>query len=203
MVELFETLKKVGVEEGGDGARDEIQGSGLVRLCDLLSIKAFGDPAILVIAWLLNCRTPYTITRAEFVSGFDRLGCTSLSDVKSRLEGWCEAAWTDRHFPAFYSFVFVWSRQERCLDRDSSVELWRLLLTGRRAWTLLDEWVAFLEKVNHVAVSKDLWQQLLAFASQHGGDLSGYDENGPWPCVVDSFVQYAKHGALPDHHSLV
>ena len=126
-----------------------------------------------------------------------------MSDVKNRLEGWCEAAWTDRHFPAFYGFVFVWSRQERCLDRESSVELWRLLLTGRREWPLLDEWVAFLEKVNHASVSKDLWQQLLAFASQHGGDLSGYDENGPWPCVVDSFVQYAKHGALPDHHSLV
>ena len=40
------------------------------------------------------------------------------------------------------------------------------------------------------AITKDTWFQLLPFAKQYPEDLSGYDENGAWPYLIDEFVEW-------------
>jgi DCN1-like protein 1/2 len=42
--------------------------------------------------------------------------------------------------------------------------MWQLLLSGKHAWPLLDEWVEFLTKYHaNRAISKDTWNQLYDF----------------------------------------
>lgn len=57
---------------------------------------------------------------------------------------------------------------QKCVQLDSAVGMWRLLLesphAGPNAWSLVDDWVAFLEaRHSNRAIAKDTWQQLLDF----------------------------------------
>jgi hypothetical protein len=52
---------------------------------------------------------------------------------------------------------------QKCVQQDTAIAMWELLLSGQRAWPLLEEWCEFLRKHHNRAISKDTWTQLLDF----------------------------------------
>lgn len=41
-------------------------------------------------------------------------------------------------------------------------------------------------------VSKDTWNMLLDFLEEIGGDVNNFEEDGPWPVIIDEFVAWEK-----------
>ncbi len=42
------------------------------------------------------------------------------------------------------------------------------------------------------SISKDTWSLFLDFINSCDADFKEYDEDGAWPVVIDSFVEYAR-----------
>ena len=76
----------------------------------------------------------------------------------------------------------------RTLPTEVALQMWTLVLGGER-FSRLARWTAFLEKEGVRAVTKDVWDMLLTFATDVETDLSNYDDDGAWPVLIDDFVE--------------
>jgi DCN1-like protein 4/5 len=50
--------------------------------------------------------------------------------------------------------------------------------------------LAFLTERSVKAVTKDVWDMLLAFSTTIDDDMSNFDEDGAWPVLLDEFVEW-------------
>jgi hypothetical protein len=74
---------------------------------------------------------------------------------------------------------------------ETAVAMWKLLLLPY--YPLVDSWTTFLEvKDKKHDISKDTWNMLLDFLEEIQGDVSNYEADGPWPVIIDEFVEYEK-----------
>eukprot|EP01062_Namystynia_karyoxenos_P074572 TRINITY_DN7150_c1_g1_i1.p1 TRINITY_DN7150_c1_g1~~TRINITY_DN7150_c1_g1_i1.p1 ORF type:complete len:343 (+),score=85.75 TRINITY_DN7150_c1_g1_i1:79-1029(+) len=194
LTELFDACKRVGQEDGG-GTSDCIQGNGLVHLCEQIGVEPYGDPLILIFAWLVRAQESYQFARGEFIDGLAQLGCRSAEDIKQRISEWRRephrdaARWRD-----FYRFCFEWSKPagQRGLPPEDACELWKLLLQGEKSWPLLPEWCEWVQTKHKRAISKDVWHQFSDFARLRP-DFADYDAvNGAWPVLFDEFVEHIR-----------
>jgi hypothetical protein len=88
-------------------------------------------------------------------------------------------------------FGFAKDPCSRNVSVETAVFLWKLLLLPKHPLT--ENWTTFLEVTEKKHdVSKDSWNMLLDFFEEIQGDISNYDEDGPWPVLIDEFVEYEK-----------
>lgn len=81
---------------------------------------------------------------------------------------------------------------QKCLQLDTALAMWQLVLSGEQAWPLLTDWCEFLQKHHNRAISKDTWTQLFDFIKQIKPDFSNFDESSAWPYLLDEFVDCMK-----------
>ena len=58
--------------------------------------------------------------------------------------------------------------------------------------TQLCRWFEFLREEAPKGITRDQWSLFLTFVTQVSEDMSDYDEDGAWPCLIDDFVDWAK-----------
>lgn len=77
----------------------------------------------------------------------------------------------------------------RNVGYDNAVGMWRLMLSR---YPLLENWIRFLESRDRKNdIPKDIWTMLLEFLEKvTNNGLQAYDPDGPWPVLIDEFVEY-------------
>ena len=105
-------------------------------------------------------------------------------------------------FKKVYRYTFVAGKEgeQRALALDNAIEFWRVLFappgrpwrTASHDW--LDLWTTFLGEKWTRTVNRDMWNQLLEFATRTFDDetLSFWSEDGAWPSVIDEFVAWCR-----------
>ena len=189
---LDEQLKQTFQSYEEDGIIDD---DNLLRFVTDLEIEP-DDVVLLVLCEHMGCETGGEITWSEFERGMKALHCVNIGDVKERLVGLRATLALPEVFDSTYKFAFKLNLQpsKKILDKDTAIALWQLMLDGK--FLLLDKWVEFLESRDDVQwISKDVFFQIQTFSRLSTADISSWEDDGAWPCVIDDFVEYMQKAA--------
>lgn len=165
----------------------------LAALASMLGISD-DDIAIYILAWKLQAKKPYSITRQEWTAGFTRMKIEGIDKLKVAVPALRGEIQTPNAFKDFYFFLFDWLKETpaaKQVTNEVAVTMWPLLFKGRH-FPHLAVWLEFIEKIYKRAVSKDLWRQTLDFASCN---IASYDPSGSWPSAMDEFFEWTKKAA--------
>ncbi|CAO3643174.1 unnamed protein product [Cunninghamella echinulata] len=171
--------------------KDWITVDGTMELCTGLDI----DPTqleFLLLSYHLGSDRMGEFNRQKFLDACIQMGCDSLDKLKSTLVKAKSDLENPDYFRKIYNYAFLFGRQsgQKNLSLEAAVELWRLLLTGR--FSMIDQWVTFLEEKHRKAISRDTWNLFLDFATQPSFNTDTHDAEGAWPILIDEFVEYIK-----------
>eukprot|EP00002_Diphylleia_rotans_P035514 TRINITY_DN7760_c0_g1_i2.p1 TRINITY_DN7760_c0_g1~~TRINITY_DN7760_c0_g1_i2.p1 ORF type:complete len:246 (-),score=64.56 TRINITY_DN7760_c0_g1_i2:260-997(-) len=164
---------------------------GLMQLATDLSVSV-EDVSMLLFAFKIKSKRMGVITRKEWVEGLSALGCGTIQSIQSQLVSWKKELDIPAKFKEFYQYCFSYSKEDvqKNLDVEMAVALWQLLLPGR--FSLLPQFFEYLEVAKTKVISKDAWNLMLDFENQTKGDLAKYDDQGAWPVLFDSFVEWMR-----------
>lgn len=105
-------------------------------------------------------------------------------------------------FKRVYKHVFICARDQsqKSIPLENAIVYWEMLfsppgrqwISGSTNWLQL--WVTFLNEHWKKSVNRDMWNQTEQFFEKSLEDptLGFWSEDGAWPGVIDSFVEYAK-----------
>eukprot|EP00300_Choanocystis_sp_HF-7_P027890 c33178_g1_i1.p2 GENE.c33178_g1_i1~~c33178_g1_i1.p2 ORF type:complete len:252 (+),score=54.28 c33178_g1_i1:68-823(+) len=169
-----------------DPAGDAMGMEGIQAYCEALRISPV-EMQILFIAYSIGAANMGEFTRAEFVNGWTKLGCDTLEKMVAKIPTLVQKCTVKAEFEKFYVWVFKFAKgPSKTLKIEMALPLWGLVLQDR--FTLLPQWLAFMESRSH-AISADSWTLLLQFADQtQGGIPDSFDAEGAWPSLIDDFV---------------
>jgi len=181
---------------------DCIRADGIERLCADLNLHP-EEYRVLILAWNLRASTMCCFTRAEFVTGCQRLGADSLAGISTALPGMLEEVRSSRSefkdmYRWSYRFALDSDTGQRTLPIEVAITLWQLVFTESRP-LLLDQWLQFLvAPLPHGGgalrgITRDTWDMFVNFVEVVGGaseSLAAYDDTEAWPSLFDDFVEW-------------
>jgi len=184
LLNLF--LKYAEKEFDDDDDVNCIQGNRLRDFFVELGVDPETDLVTLIIPWQLNCKRMFYVSKEEFMSGFERLKCESVEDIKNRVGNLKAEIVVDDVFKQFYKYIFTYAKgseeHKKCVPKDMAIELWKMLLHDK--FKLLPEWLKFVESTGK-AINADVWNLLLDFAKIN---VATFDSDDCWPVLIEDFV---------------
>lgn len=103
-------------------------------------------------------------------------------------------------FKKVYKYTFVLGREndQKALTLENALVYWDILFSNpgvlwvSKNHNWLDLWKEFLSAKWTRSVNRDMWNMTLEFARKSMADesLSFWNEDGAWPSVIDSFVEW-------------
>lgn len=198
---LFEHYQKIGMDlsQSQEDRGDVCKADGVFQFASDVGAVDDTDPLLLVIAWKLKGEKPWEFTREEWVRGFSMYGLHDIASIKTTSHKWKSDIFKDDDaFKPFYNWTFDYLREDRkILSIEEVKTLWSMLGMANR-WQLWNRWLEFvLDKKKRQYLSRDEWCVVLTFAMEHKDGIESYDPEGPWPVLMDDFVQFVK-GELDD-----
>lgn len=152
------------------------------------------DVIMLAIAWEMRAATMCVFTREEWTRGMTEMGCETIDALRSSFGSLRDRLKDPDAFRDYYQFCFGFAKDPgfgvRTLPIEVAVQMWQMTIAEH--FPLLPRWLAFLEETNIKAVTKDVWDMLLTFATDVDEDMGNYDEDGAWPVLIDDFVEWYK-----------
>ncbi|KAG1049541.1 hypothetical protein G6F46_008908 [Rhizopus delemar] len=148
------------------------------------------DVLIFAIAWKMNTSTMGYITKQEWMSGMKELGTDSIEKLKAKRPEFDKVFQDTEQFKQMYRYTFnyVKNKDQKCMDTETAVILWTMLLGDR--FPVVHEFASFIqEKAPVKVINRDQWNSFLDFVST---DLSSYDESSAWPVLFDEFVDWRR-----------
>ena len=183
-------------------APDEINIPGITALLNEMEI-GLDDVGSFVFCELVQSPSLGKVMRNAFIVGCMGVEANSVPKLRNVIYQRREQLATDPFlFKRIYNHVFTLGRvaPQKVVQLDIATEFWRVLFTSpsmewrspESPW--LDWWLEFVNNKVSNSISKDLWQQTLAFAEATLEDdtLGFWDEMGSWPTVIDDFAKWVK-----------
>ncbi|KAJ3937998.1 Scaffold-type E3 ligase [Colletotrichum fioriniae] len=162
---------------------------------------------LLVVMELLQAPSVGEITRKGFVDGWKASGAATRQAHVSHIKSLVSSLSTDpAYFRKVYRHTFVASKEptQKALNLEIATVYWNVLFsppgwewkTKNQDWLQL--WLKFLEEKWTRSVNRDMWNQILEFATKSMADetLSFWNEDGAWPSVIDDFVAWCKERGI-------
>ncbi|KAK0671284.1 Cullin binding-domain-containing protein [Cercophora samala] len=178
--------------------------------------------SLLVVCEIVRAQTIGEIAKQGFVEGWseviETLDTTVKPDlaaqkryVQSRMK---QVSRDPAYYKKLYQYAFVVGKTNKAMPMDVACAMWGMLFdaqighewkTAKVNW--LESWSKYLEEKFYVpppnpdaegkwtrTVSKDLWNQTLAFANKTLQDesLSFWSEEQAWPGIIDEFVVWCR-----------
>ncbi|CAM0139400.1 unnamed protein product [Umbelopsis sp. WA50703] len=148
---------------------------------------------VLVISWQLNASSMGYFAREEWMSGMENLNICSTPQLKEKIPEFERVLQDPVQFKELYRYTFgyVKNKDQKCMDVDIAVIMWKLLLGSQSPQ--VDPFIAFLNERQPVKViNRDQWQSFLEFATTVSEDFHDYDEMSAWPVLFDEFVEWKR-----------
>ncbi|ORE07542.1 DUF298-domain-containing protein, partial [Rhizopus microsporus var. microsporus] len=184
---VFEQKRNVDVQKI-KAIPDAISVDGTMTLCEDLGIEPT-QLEFLLLSHQLNSERMGEFTKEGFVKGCVDLEADNIDKLKKELETTVVNNYhTDEGFRKVYHYAFLFGRQtgQKSLALEAAIELWRLLLSDR--YSLLEQWILFLQQKYNKAISRDTWNLFLDFISQINTDLQNYNPEEAWPILIDEVI---------------
>lgn len=200
--ELFDKYKNVTEDpedvedlELSSGQVDAVGPNGIAQF---LQDLGFGEDDVIgfVVAWKLGCKNVGRITRTEWVSGLMLMGCDSVAAVRALIPK-LEAELKSKGREIFsYAFQVSRANDAKTLDLPSARVLLELFLPAEKYGHTAPfvDWIT-QHQSSYRSISRDQWDNLYDFSHNVKADLSNYDEDEGWPCLLDEYVQWRLSGA--------
>jgi len=166
--------------------------NGMVKLCQDLDVDP-EDVVTLVMAYRLKAKQMGYFSKEEFTKGFEAMGVDSIDKMKKQISKLRVDLDDAATFKNIYRFAFDFAKedQQKCIDMEMAQGLIGLLLVDR--YPLANSFSDFLkQQESYKGLNIDQWTSLLEFCKAINPDLSNYDENGAWPCVLDEWATWVK-----------
>jgi len=172
--------------------KDSMQGEPLGQFFRDAGVDPEKEGAVtLAAAYKLKCKVLGEIKRAEFVEGFNTLGCDTIEKIKSEMANVRSLLQDKARFKDFYIWLFNFIKEEpdrKSVDLEPAVEFMKCVLPPH--FVLCNEFIDFLKVQKVKNVSADVWAQAFEFARDIKADLSNYELDGAWPVLFDEFVAF-------------
>lgn len=186
-----------------------IKDEGLERFSDDLDV-GLDDIFFLVFAFYCECRTQGVITKDDFTRGLRTLHVDTLEALKANVQVCRQAPFKDvQQLRKVYSYAFAYSLEplQKQLPTELAVAYWRLILEPLN-WCFFNHFLHYIECVSNLSsVTKDVWLMVLEFvltSQPPAGNLDAaedtidrvlqeYEDDGAWPLVIDSFVEWMRY----------
>eukprot|EP01088_Endostelium_zonatum_P001339 TRINITY_DN11657_c0_g1_i1.p1 TRINITY_DN11657_c0_g1~~TRINITY_DN11657_c0_g1_i1.p1 ORF type:complete len:320 (-),score=92.13 TRINITY_DN11657_c0_g1_i1:76-1035(-) len=185
---LFNKYKTISEDD-----EEVINSDGLEKFCKDLEIDP-EDSVLLVLTYHLNCSELGLIHKQEFISGLEKLNLDSIVDIKKRIPQWKkELTDTNGSLKQIYKYVFKLGKadpQQKFISTEMAVGFLNLLLT--KDFYHAKKFVEFLQthESTYKTINQDQWTSLFEFIVTIKEDLSNYNENSAWPCMMDEYVEW-------------
>lgn len=175
--------------------QDTISVNGTMSYIEALGLD-LEEPAVLALCQMLNAPTMGEFARAGFVDGWKALQLDTLEKQRAHIPTLRTTFSTSESLQKkVYMFTYAFARQsnQKSLPLDTAIEYWKLLL-GERWKGHIGLWIEFLETEWKKSVAKDTWNMLWDFTGlcKEDPSLTGYDDEGAWPSILDSFVDFVR-----------
>ena len=96
------------------------------------------------------------------------------------------------HIFNIYRWLFIHTREDekkKTIPKDVAIQIWTIVFKPQK-YALFDDWIKFVRASNDmVAISKDLWEQLIDFLAETKS-IDEFDDSGAWPVSIDEFVEH-------------
>ncbi|CAO3659039.1 unnamed protein product [Umbelopsis ramanniana] len=153
---------------------------------------------VLVISWQLNAASMGYFTREEWMNGMENINVCTLPQLKAKIPEFEHVLQDPVQFKELYrySFGYVKTKGQKCLDVDTAIVMWGLLLGNQSSQ--VESFSTFLtEKQPVKVINRDQWQSFLEFATTVSDDFHDYDEMSAWPVLFDDFVEWKREQLDP------
>ncbi|KZL82992.1 defective in cullin neddylation protein 1, partial [Colletotrichum incanum] len=188
-----------------DDSKDEKDSLGLDSTMAYLQDLGVNleNAELLVVMELLQAPSVGEVTRKGYVDGWKATGAATRQAHVAHIKSLVSSLSTDpAYFRKVYRHTFVASKEpnQKALNLEIAIVYWNVLFsppgwlwkTKNQDWLQL--WLKFLEEKWTRSVNRDMWNQILEFATKSMADetLSFWSEDGAWPSVIDDFVAWCK-----------
>ncbi|KAF3077744.1 Scaffold-type E3 ligase [Orbilia oligospora] len=177
---------------------DEFSIDATMAYFDALGLQ-LDDVTLVPLSKVLGSESMGEINRKGFTDGWMQLGADSLPKMQEKLQELRQSLDTnEEYFKEVYKWAFGWAKPagSKALPLDSATEWWRLLLQSRFGDNgHLERWLEFLNEKWKKSIPKDTWNMFYEFILSAKADptLTGYDENGSYPSIIDAYVDYYRN----------
>ncbi|GAB5593033.1 hypothetical protein Unana1_07933 [Umbelopsis nana] len=172
--------------------KGNITPEGMTKFISDLDIS-LESVTVLIISWQLNASSMGYITREEWMNGMEKLVICTLPKLKAKIPEFERVLQDPIQFKELYRYAFgyVKSKDQKCMEVDIAIVMWRLLLGNQSPH--IESFATFLSDRQPVKViNRDQWQSFLEFATTVSEDFHDYDEMSAWPVLFDEFVEWKR-----------
>lgn len=138
----------------------------------------------------MGCDRMGYFSKEQFFTGCQRLNAKTLAQLKKALPQLDAIVSTPSNFHSFYSFAFRFCLNEgqKILERDTAIEMLKLLLPEGRFVPEFCEYISVQSEYKFL--NMDQWVNFLKFSIEVREDMSNAGDNPAWPLLIDNFVDW-------------
>lgn len=169
-----------------------IDTEGIINFFEDLGIS-IEDPVAIVVCYLMDVEDLDSVPQEKFCKIFAETGSSCISELKGRIP---DLLSDKKEFKKVYRYAHQLNTVEeaRNVETETAIAVLQLLLPIRFPGNkFLDGLYSFMQSEMQdngmKGVKKDVWNSILDYFEETGGDPNQWEDDGSWPIFIDKLVE--------------